>query len=381
MAYKNSQWEELGRNVQDIVEQAVNSHDYQKLGQTIRQTVSRAVDLGSARKAEEKPQIIEQQDVSVLYSTTGGITTRGVLKIVGGGLLCGVSLVMLLASVTVLLFGGYSLTPALWTLTLSAGGIGLIGSGIGNLNLVSRFKSYKKALGPKTYCTLEKLARAAGKNVKTVKKDLEKLISRGVLPEGHLNNEGTMVITSHETYRYFEQSRLQLEERKRQEAALIEKKKESTHSPQVRDVLDKGEEFLNQIRKCNDGIPGEEISRKIYQLENIVERIFERVDTNPEVIPDLKKMMDYYLPMTVKLLRAYEDMDVQPVQGETIRNSKREIEKTLDTLNLAFEKLLDELFEDTALDVSSDISVLNTLLAQEGLVEDDLTKMRKQKTP
>ena len=82
--------------------------------------------------------------------------------------------------------------------------------------------------------------------------------------------------------------------------------------------------------------------------------------------------------MTVKLLNAYADMDAQPIQGQTIQASKKEIENTLDTLNLAFEKLLDSVFQDTAMDVSSDISVLNTLLAQEGLVEDELEKMKKQ---
>ena len=86
------------------------------------------------------------------------------------------------------------------------------------------------------------------------------------------------------------------------------------------------------------------------------------------------------LQLTVKLLNAYADMDAQFIQGDTITNSKREIEATLDTLNLAFEKLLDDLFADTAMDVSSDISVLNTLLAQEGLTEDELTKMKKQKS-
>ena len=50
----------------------------------------------------------------------------------------------------------------------------------------------------------------------------------------------------------------------------------------------------------------------------IVEKIFERAQKHPEIIPDLKKMMDYYLPMTVKLLDAYEEMDTQPVQGENI---------------------------------------------------------------
>ena len=63
---------------------------------------------------------------------------------------------------------------------------------------------------------------------------------------------------------------------------------------------------------------------------------------------------------------------------ERIASSKKEIEDTIDTLNVAFEKLLDSVFEDTAIDVSSDISVLNTVLAQEGLTEDELTRMRRE---
>jgi len=116
-------------------------------------------------------------------------------------------------------------------------------------------------------------------------------------------------------------------------------------------------------------------------MELLTRRIFQRAKESPEIIPDLKKMMDYYLPMTVKLLNAYVQMDAQPVQGDTIRNSKQEIEQTLDTLNLAFEKLLDELFADTAMDISSDISVLNTLLAQEGLMQDDFSKLKETQNP
>ena len=137
-------------------------------------------------------------------------------------------------------------------------------------------------------------------------------------------------------------------------------------------MLDKGNAFLSEIRRCNDAIPGEEISRKISRMETIVQRIFQRVENHPEIVPDLKKLMNYYLPMTVKLLNAYAEMDAQPVQGETILSSKREIEAALDTLNQAFDKLLDDLFADTALDVSSDISVLQTLLAQEGLTDDGM---------
>ncbi len=141
--------------------------------------------------------------------------------------------------------------------------------------------------------------------------------------------------------------------------------------------MDQGEAFLTEIRRCNDLIPGEEISQKISRMELIVQKIFHRLESDPEIVDDLKKMMDYYLPMTIKLLRAYADMDAQPVQGQTITASKQEIEQTLDTLNLAFERLLDSIFQETAMDVSSDISVLQTLLAQEGLTEDPLSQIKK----
>ena len=88
----------------------------------------------------------------------------------------------------------------------------------------------------------------------------------------------------------------------------------------------------------------------------------------------MRKLMEYYLPTTVKLLEAYEELSRQPVQGENIKSSQREIEDTLDTLNEAFERLFDSMFQDTAWDVSTDISVLKTMLAQEGLAEDGLKR-------
>ena len=87
--------------------------------------------------------------------------------------------------------------------------------------------------------------------------------------------------------------------------------------------------------------------------------------------------MNYYLPTTLKLLNAYSEFDSQPVQGENIRTAKAEIEKTLDTIIVAFENLLDSLFQDDMLDISTDISALEATLAQEGLTGDDFNKQKK----
>ena len=377
MAYTERDWEELGRNIRDVVDQAVSRQDYQKLNETVRQAVRKAADgLGRTEGAKPKqPQpVTETKDLSVLYGKTGNLTAKGLAKVVGGGALAVFTMLMSVAGATLgLVLGVPGAGTGGWAtlLSLAAGG-GLMVSGIRNLNQVSRFKIYRKTLGQKTHCTLEKLARSVGKNVKFVRREVVGMMGAGLFREGHLDQEQTMLITSHETYRLFESSRLQLEQRRREAAALEAQLQASVTDQRVREVLDKGNAFIAQIRQCNDDIPGYEISAKIDGLEAIVRRIFDRVRTNPELVPDLKKMMEYYLPMTVKLLNAYADMDAQPVQGENIANAKREIEDTLDTLNLAFEKLLDGLFAETALDVSSDISVLQTMLAQEGLTDDGL---------
>ena len=201
--------------------------------------------------------------------------------------------------------------------------------------------------------------------------------SKRLVLEGHMDRQETCLITSNETFRQYEETQKQLELKKAQEIQKASQKKKV--SPEVQEVLDKGNEYLEKIRRSNDAIPGEEISAKISRMEQIVQQIFIRAEEHPEIIPDLKRLMNYYLPMTVKLLNAYEDMDKQPVQGENIKSSKKEIEETLDTLNEAFGKLLDSVFQDTAWDVSSDISVLHTVLAQEGLTDNDFTKQKQQR--
>lgn len=88
--------------------------------------------------------------------------------------------------------------------------------------------------------------------------------------------------------------------------------------------------------------------------------------------------MGYYLPTTLKLVNAYKDLEAEPVQGPNIKRSKDEIEETLDTISSAFEKLLDSFYQDTAMDISTDISVMKTMFAQEGLTEDGLLQMNKE---
>lgn len=261
--------------------------------------------------------------------------------------------------------------------------VGMAVKGIRDLMGIHRFKLYTKEIGSAELCNISTLASKGGKSSAYVVKDIEKMIKKGWFRQGHLDKQKTCLIVTDKMYQQYlrleEQKELQHKEEvlKMEEQRKAQQSKESHYkrlSPDVQKVVEQGDAYVRKIRECNDAIPGEEISEKISRIENIVDKIFDRVEQNPDSVSDIRKLMDYYLPTTVKLLEAYAEMDAQPVGGENIQTAKREIEATLDTLNVAFEKLLDSLFQDTAWDVSSDISVLNTMLAQEGLKDDGLKK-------
>ena len=371
---KNQSWDELFRSICDVVEPALNSKNYHNMAKNVGKVASAAAGMGT-EAVRRATQSVQAKAVSVqnLYGKTGGKVIGGILKSFFGS--CGTfffGLAMLGFVITGELLS--LLSASVTCAAMLAGSAWMLVSGVGTMKTVKRFRTYKKLLDQKTQCALDRLARAVGKDVPFVRRDVQRMIGSGYFLEGHLDHEQKHLIISDDTYRRFEQARLQMEAQQKQRAAEAA----NAPDPRIREVLDKGSAFIAQIRKCNDDIPGQAVSEKIDRIELLVRRIFDRARSNPEIIPDLKKMMDYYLPMTVKLLTAYADMDAQPIQGENILNSKREIEATLDTLDQAFQKFLDELYQETAMDISSDISVLNAMLAREGLTEDDLTKMRKE---
>ena len=137
--------------------------------------------------------------------------------------------------------------------------------------------------------------------------------------------------------------------------------------PEEAKAEDNYAQILNQLRALNDAIPGEEMSDKISRLEAVSAKIFAQAKQNPDKLPQMRKFMDYYLPTALKLLKTYAELDAQGVEGENIRESKQRIEQVMDTLVTAFEAQLDRLFEDDALDVSTDIDVMENMLRADGL--------------
>ncbi len=250
---------------------------------------------------------------------------------------------------------------------------------------LKRFQRYVAQMHDRNYFMLKDASSVTGRSSKYIARDLQKMIDIGMFPEGHIDEKQTCFMLNSETYEQYLRSQenmrmREMEEQARNKEETLRQKhaekdnfnKKDTLEPEVRKAIDEGRQYVQKIKSANIEIPGEEISRKLDRLEEVTGKIFDYVESHPEKFPEIKKFTEYFLPTTLKLLDAYREFDYQPIRGENVSTAKKEIEDTMDTINLAFENLLDDLFQDAAMDVSTDISVLETMLAQEGLSQKNI---------
>lgn len=298
--------------------------------------------------------------------TYSGITFQ-VLGIVGTSLF---GIAVLILTVLGLFTGAFGIWLAdLIVSSLMAGSAVMLSWGVKIKGRIRRFQSYVKQVGSKQYCKIEELARTVGKSKRFVEKELRQMISDNFFLQGHLDHSGSTLITSNEVYQHYLETEKTRQIRELEESRQARIKAEAVMYPeQVQQILEEGERYVQHIHACNDAIPGEVMSGKLETLENIMKRIFEQLKKSPESSDDLQKLMKYYLPTTSKLLDAYIELDGKPSYGsKNIETTKKEIEDTLDVINKAFSKLFDDMFEETAWDISADISTMKTMLAKEGL--------------
>ena len=146
----------------------------------------------------------------------------------------------------------------------------------------------------------------------------------------------------------------------------------STGNPELDKMIRDGALAVEEMKRLDENIEDEKISQAIRKLEQTSQAIFQQVREAPEKLPQIRRFMDYYLPTTLKLLNAYDRMSSVGVGGENIDGTKERVEAIMDTIVAAFDKQLDGLFGAEALDVSADITVLETMLAREGLAGDQM---------
>ena len=245
------------------------------------------------------------------------------------------------------------LRQVFYPMGMMAGGVSLLlGSGAMKRRQ-RRFATYLRTAGQKPAVPLDYLARAADVSRRRVEKDLSLMLEKGLWgDEAYIDMGSGMLFRSQAAATaYFDRTRQQKEE---QEQSQVQPETAEGYTG-----------ILRQIRQLNDRIADETLSLKIDRIEQVSGRIFKAIEDTPAKKDAAGTFLNYYLPTTLKLLENYADFEEAGVSGENLSQAKSRIAATMDNIVAGFEHQLDELYRTDAMDVDSDIRVMETMLRRD----------------
>jgi len=274
--------------------------------------------------------------------------------IIGGSILAGIFSLGALACMTPVFLGEFEypiLIPILACLMFAAGGVSMLFSGIGKNRRSERYLNYLAYIGANREVDLAPMAASFGVPVGKLCRDLRRMLAKGILPTGYLDlAEGKLFLTEMGYH------------------AQVRQEEPAEETPQQ--AAAREDDILREIRQVNDEIPDEAMSAKIDRIEEITGKILAYQKSHPNKEGQLRTFLNYYLPTTLKILRAYAQLDAQGIEGENISAAKKRIEDMMDQVVSGFEKQLDKLFQDDAMDITSDVEVLENMLKKDGLSDE-----------
>ena len=235
---------------------------------------------------------------------------------------------------------------------MMAGGVSLLlGSGAMKRRQ-RRFATYLRTAGKKPAVPLDYLARATDVSRRRVEKDVNLMLEKGLWgDEAYIDLGSGMLFRSQAAATaYFDKAR------------QMQQAEEPAVQPQAAEGY---AGILRQIRELNDRIADEVLSTKIDRIEQVSGRIFKAIEDDPAKKDAAGTFLNYYLPTTLKLLENYADFEEAGVSGENLSQAKSRIEATMDSIVAGFEHQLDELYRTDAMDIDSDIRVMETMLRRD----------------
>ena len=242
------------------------------------------------------------------------------------------------------------LEDLLSALAMLVGGGAMLGSGLAMNRSMKRYAQYLAVMGDRPAMSVEELARVTGFSQRRVTKDLQAMISKGFF--------GGKAYLNRELGYFFRSSQADEDWQRRQEEA-----EEAAAPPKEAEEGYSG--ILRNIRRANDRIADPVLSAKIDRLEEVTSKIFQAVEADPKKRSSIDTFLNYYLPTTQKLLDSYAEFEATGVEGANLGQAKDRIEKTMDSIVAGFEHQLDELYKMDAMNVDSDIRVMETMLRRD----------------
>jgi len=136
------------------------------------------------------------------------------------------------------------------------------------------------------------------------------------------------------------------------------------------EVLKQAKENTAKIREISRQIESVNMVNNIKEICSISDKIIDTISKKPEKVKQASNFLNYYLPVTIKMLTRYDEIENQRLTTKDSEKFMKSIQDMVQKIKVAFQNQLEHLYQPEMIDTDAEIKVFESMLKMDGFIDD-----------
>ena len=138
------------------------------------------------------------------------------------------------------------------------------------------------------------------------------------------------------------------------------------------ELLQEREKNVTKLKHMKDKIQNTDIRGKIININKTTDKIIKVLHKKPDKISSASKFLNYYLPVTIKILERYDEIEEQKLNSSSSRDFENKVNQMISNIEIAFDNQLNNLYNEEFIDTNAEIKVFEAMLKSDGLLGESI---------
>ncbi len=139
-------------------------------------------------------------------------------------------------------------------------------------------------------------------------------------------------------------------------------------------LLEENIGYLDALKKLTKMVDDVTIKDDVVEITKTSEKIIKRLEKTPEKISQATNFLNYYLPITLKIMKKYEEIENEKLTSKEVKDFKLRITNLLTNIKSAFNMQLNNLYSTDMVDIDAEMKVFESVLKSDGLLGETIKK-------
>lgn len=136
------------------------------------------------------------------------------------------------------------------------------------------------------------------------------------------------------------------------------------------DILKEAKEKTLQINNISKQLEDKVLVENVKQICDTSNKIIETLSKNPNKLGQARNFLNYYLPVTIKILTRYDEIENQRLNTPESQKFMKSVQDMTEKIKNAFNEQLNNMYQTEMIDTDAEIKVFETMLKSDGFLDE-----------